>query len=80
MAGPVAGVLNEAEALAAAGSGAAFLNLTEAEGLRVNEAGVGVGAGALPGLGGLAAGSEEALSAAMDARGGKHRRMRCSSI
>lgn len=89
MAGPLNGALNETEALTAAGSRAAALNLTEAEGLSVDE--VGVGAAALTGPGDLAGaeagsgelvggvGEEEALSAAMDARGGKHRRIRCSS-
>lgn len=88
MAGPLNGALNEAEALTA-GSGAAALNLTEAEGLSVDEA--GVGAAALTGPGDLAGaekgsgelvggvGEEEALSAVMDARVGKHRRIRCSS-
>lgn len=89
IAGPLTGALNEAEALTvtAAGSGAAALNLTEAEGLRVDEAGAGVltgpgdlagaDAGSGEGVGGV--GEEEALSAATEARGRKHRRARCSS-
>ena len=89
MLGTTAGALNEAGTLTAAGSGAAVLNLTKAEGVRVDEA--GAGAGALTGLRGLAGagagsgegvggvGEEEALSASMDARGGKHRRIRCLS-
>lgn len=87
-AGPLNGALDGAEALTSAGSGAAARNLTEAEGLRVDE--TGVGAAALTGPGDLAwatAGSgegvggvgEEELPAAMDARGGKHRRVRYSS-
>lgn len=82
------GPLNEAEALTAAGPGAAALNLTDAECLRVDEAGAGAGAAALTGPGDLGSGEgfggvgeeeEAALSAAMDAREGKHRRLRCSS-
>lgn len=73
----------------AAGSGAADLSLTEADGLRMDEA--GVHPGALIGPGDLAEadagsgegvcglGEEEALSAERDARGGRHRRVRCSS-
>lgn len=87
MGGPLNGAA--AEALTVAGSGAAASNLTEADGLSVDED--GVGAGALTGPGDLAGvdrgsgegvggvGEEEALSAAMDARGSKDRRARCSS-
>lgn len=89
MVGPLYEALNEAETLISGGLGAAALNLTEAECLRLDEA--GVGAAALTGPGDLAeaemgsgegfggVGEDEALSAAMDARGGKHRRVRCSS-
>lgn len=89
MVGPLYRALNEAEVLITGGSVAALLNLTEAECLRVDEAAVGAaaltGPGDLPGagvgsgegFGGV--GEEEALSAAMDARGGRHRRVRCSS-
>lgn len=89
-AGPLNAALNEADApTVVAGSGAADLCLTEADGLRADE--VAGRAGALTGPGDLAetdagsgegaggVGEEEALSAAMDARGGKHRRIRCSS-
>lgn len=109
MAGPVDGALNEAGfgPLTTAGSGAAALNLSKAEGLRVDAAGAGAaalntteaeglrvdeaggGAAALTGPGDLVeagsgervggVGEEEAPSAGMDARGGKHRRARCSS-
>lgn len=81
MVGPLYRALNEAEVLITGGPVAAPLNLTEAECLRVDEAAVGAasltGVGSGEGFGGV--GEEEALSAAMDARGGKHRRMRCSS-
>lgn len=89
MVGPLNGALNEAEALTTAGSGAVALNLTEVECLRADEAGVGAAAltgqedlagaevGSGEGFGGV--GEEEPLSAAMDARGGKHRRVRWSS-
>lgn len=89
-AGPLNAALNEADApTVAAGSGAADLCLTEADGLREEEAAVragaltragdlaGTDAGSGEGAGGV--GEEEALSAEMDARGGKHRRIRCSS-
>lgn len=81
MVGPLYRALNEAEVLITGGPVAAPLNLTEAECLRVDEAAVGaaslIGVGSGEGFGGV--GEEEALSAAMDARGGKHRRMRWSS-
>lgn len=88
-AGPLNGALKEAEALTTDGSGAAVLDLTEAEGLRVDEAGVeaaaltgpgdlaGAEAGSGEGVGGV--GEGEVLFAMMDARGGKHRRARYSS-
>lgn len=89
VAGPLNGAFNEVEAGTVAGSGALALNLIEAEGLRVDDAGVGSGAlTALGDLAGASAGSgevvggvgeEDVLSAVMDARGGKHRRVRCSS-
>lgn len=86
---PLEGALNEAEALTAAGFGAGGLTLTEAEGLRADEA--SDGAAALTGPGDLTeaeAGSGEGgggvgegglLSTKIDASGGKHRRQRCSS-
>lgn len=89
MGGPFNGALNNTDAVTGAGSGAAALNLTEADGWRMDEDGVGAGAltgpgdlvgadrGSGEGVGGV--GDEEALSAAMDARGGKDRRARCSS-
>lgn len=87
MTGPLDGALNEAEAPTPAESGAAALNLTEENGLRLD--GAGVGAAGLTGPGDVAeggsgervggVGEEEALSAATDARGGKHRRERYSS-
>ncbi len=52
MVGPLHGALNEAEALTAAGSGAAALNLNEVECWRADEA--GVEAAALTGPGDLA--------------------------
>lgn len=81
-AGPLNGALNEAEALTAAGSGAVALNLTEADSLSLDAAGwmedlAGADAGSGEGVGRV--GEEEALSVEMDARGGKHRRARCSS-
>ena len=88
-AGPLIRALDEAEPLTTAGSGAAALKLAVAEGFRLYEA--GVEAAALTGPGDLAGvepgsgervggvGVEEALSAAMDARGGKFRRTRYSS-
>lgn len=87
--GPLNGALNEAEALTAAGSGAAALNFKEVEWWRPDETGLvaaaltgpgdleGAVVGSGEGFGGV--GEEAALSAAMDARGGKHRRVRCSS-
>lgn len=86
-AGPLIRALDEAEPLTTAGSAA--LKLAVAEGFRLYEA--GVEAAALTGPGDLAGvepgsgervggvGEEEALSAAMDARGGKFRRTRYSS-
>lgn len=73
--GTTAGPLNETGALTAAGCGAA--------GLSVNDEEVGSGGGrAEAGGSGDAAGGvgeEEALSAKMEAKGGKPRRERCSS-
>lgn len=84
MVGPLYEALNEAEALITGGLRAAALNLTEAECLRVDEAGVG-SAGDLAaaemgsGDGFWGVGEEQELSPAMDARGGKHKQVRCSS-
>lgn len=89
MGGPLNGDMNKAEAVTVAGSGAAALNLIEAQGWRVDENAVGAGAltgpgdpvgadrGSGEGVGGV--GEEDALSAPMDARGGKDRRVRYSS-
>lgn len=80
--GPLKGALNKAT-----GSGTTAVNVTEADGLRVDDAGAGaltgpgdvLGAdrGSGDGVGGV--GEEEALTASTDARGGKDRRARCSS-
>lgn len=80
-AGPFDAALNEAEVLTVVGSGAVALFLTEAESLSVDDTGgledlVEAGAGP----GGVGSVSEEdALSVEMEARGGKHRRLRYSS-
>lgn len=79
-AGPLT-ALNETVALTMGGSGAVVvLYLTEADNLSADEAGgqedlaetdSGSGVGRM--------GEEDGLSVEMDARGGKHRRVRCSS-
>lgn len=73
MVGPLYEALNEAEALMTGGpeAGVGAAALTGPGDL----AGARMGSG--DGFGGV--GEEEALSAAMDARGGKHTRLRCSS-
>lgn len=88
--GPLNGVPNSAVALTVAGYGAVALNFTEAEGLRVDRAGVRASASTSPGdlartnagsgeeVGGVGEGVD--LSAEMDARGSKQSRVRCSSI
>lgn len=76
------GPLKEAELLTAAASGVTALILTEADGRSGSDDGgeedlteAGAGSGGANGR----VGEEEALSVGMDARGGRHRRARCSS-
>lgn len=88
--GPWYEALNEAEVRITAGAGAASLNFTDAECFRPEEAPVGADS-TLKGPGDLdraeagsgercgGVGEDKGLSPAMDARGGKHRRIRYSS-
>lgn len=88
--GPLYDALNDAEVGLAAGLGAVSLNFTNAECLRVEDTPAGADSAPIgPGYlvrdetdsgewyGGV--GEDSGLSPVMDARGGKHRRMRYSS-
>lgn len=80
--GPLKGALKDANTLTGAGSGVAALNLTEGDGLSADKAGwVEDLAGSLADSGEAVArvGEEEGLSVGIDARGGKHSWVRCSS-